>query len=325
MKIQRIKDVFPNIGVARYNLAVWQQSEDDSLCFIGREVAEAGKIGEPDTGLLKLFEVNQNGTVMHERIIWKPIYDGINLEDPRALELPNENLIIGLTAVVRNNTGTPIPFPAIVKIDSVRSWKQELPPFLFIGTFGPGKNLTPMDNTTYLFRPDTVDYYHKILVFSLISQIPEKLGDIEFPLDLPWAAWRIGTTMPPIWLTPHEALFIIHGISLQRVEGKETYVYSIGRAKLTRNDKKFSVVVAKDPILTPDSFLDHEGKALVKELHPELRRVVYSCGGLLKKNNKEKLSLYVNVGDRATFEVEFSLNELKEGLFDENTALEPQI
>lgn len=30
---------------------------------------------------------------------------------------------------------------------------------------------------------------------------------------------------------------------------------------------------------------------------------------------QDKLSLYVNVGDRTTFEVEFSLDELKEGLF----------
>lgn len=315
MKIKQIKNIFPDIHVARFNLAVWQKIGVDSLCFIGREVARAGAIGEPDTGILKLFEVARDGTLVQEKVIWKPIYDGINLEDPRVLELPNENLIIGLTAVLRDKKGQPIPFPAIVKIDSVSSWKQELPPFLVIDTFGPGKNLTPLDKNTYIFRPGSTEYFHKLLIFSLYSQIPEKICDIVFPLDLPWASWRIGTTMPPIWFTPNEALFIIHGISIQNINGKEKYIYSIGRAKLVRHENEFEVVVAREPILTPDDFLDEEGKSLVEELHPDLRRVVYSCGGVIKKDKPDTLSLYVNVGDRTTFKVELSLNELKKGLF----------
>ena len=314
MKIFNIRNIFPNTNLARYNLAVWQKSGDDSLCFIGREVTKAGEKGEPDTGILKLFEVTGNGEIIHDRVIWRPLYDGINLEDPRALKLPNENLLIGLTAVLRDKKGMPVPFPVIVKIDSLDSWKQELPPFLAIDTFGPGKNVTPIDNTTYLFRPDSSSYFHKILVFSLHSQVPEKIGDLEFPKDLPWASWKIGTTMSPIWLTPDEALFIVHGISIQNIDGVEKYIYSIGRAKLLRKNNKFEVIVAPDPILTPDNFLDDKGVPLVAELHPELRRVVYSCGGIIKKNAKDILSLYVNVGDRTTFEVEFSLHELRKGL-----------
>lgn len=315
MKIKQIKDIFPDIQVARFNLAVWQKSGEDSLFFIGREVTTPGETGEPDTGILKLFEVDKNGSLKHQKVIWKPIYESINLEDPRALELPDENLIIGLTAVFRDKKGHPIPFPALVKIDSVNSWKKELPPFLVIDTFGPGKNLTPIDKNTYLFRPDSSEYFHKLLIFSLHSQIPEKLDDIQFPLDLPWASWRIGTTMPPIWLTPNEALFIIHGISIQKIRGKEKYIYSIGRAKLVRKKDKFEVIVAREPILTPDDFLDTNGTPLVAELHPETRRVVYSCGGVIKKNAQDILSLYVNVGDRTTFEVELSLTELKKDLF----------
>lgn len=315
MRIHQIKDIFSDTRVSRYNLTVWQKSKEDSLCFIGREVTKPGKMGEPDTGVLKLFEISKDKSIIQERVIWKPLYDGINLEDPRALVLSNENLVIGLTAVLRDKKGHPIPFPAIVKIDSLSSWKQELPPFLIIDTFGPGKNLTPIDNNTYLFRPDNSDYYHKILVFSLHSQIPIKLGDIEFPTDLPWATWRIGTTMSPIWLTPSEALFIIHGISLKKIDGGKKYAYSIGRAKLIRNNNKYSVIVAPEPIITPDDFLNNEGLPLVEELHPKIRRVVYSCGGVIKKNAQDILSLYVNVGDRTTFEVEFSLRELREGLF----------
>ncbi len=315
MKIHQIKNIFPEVDVARYNLAVWQNPNQDSLYCIGREVAKPGESGEPDTGLLKLFEVGTDGKILQEKVIWKPIYDGINLEDPRALELTDENLIIGLTAVLRNKAGKPIPFPAIVRIDSLNYWRHEMPPFLIIETFGPGKNLTPIDAHNYLFRPDTDDFNHKLLVFSIHSQIPEKLAHIDFPINLPWATWRIGTTMPPIWLNSTEALFIIHGISKQIIGGKEKYVYSIGRAKLTRHENSYEVTVAPEPILTPDNFLSEDGKPLVDELHPELRRVVYSCGGVIKKNSQDKLSLFVNVGDRTTFEVEFSLEELKEGLF----------
>lgn len=315
MKIQEIRNIFPDHRVARYNLAAWQKAQSDSVYFIGRVVKKAGSIGEPDDGILKLFEVNRGGTIVHERIIWKPTFDGINLEDPRAIEVPGENLLIGLTAVLRDKNGQPSPFPAIIKIDSHRSWTQELPPFLIISTFGPGKNLTPLDNSTFLFRPEQPDYQHKLIVFSLHWQVPEKLGDIVFPKDLFWAQWRIGTTMPPIWLNDEEALFIIHGISIRTVNGSKKYVYSIGRAKLTKRNNKFSVVVAREPILTPDNFIKADGKPLVPELHPNLRRVVYSCGGIIKKGKRNTLSLYVNVGDRTTFEVEFSMSELKEGLF----------
>lgn len=315
MKIQQIKNIFPDPRLSRFNLAAWQKSEGDSVCFIGREVQAAGEVGEPDTGILKLFEADAQGEIIAERLIWKPMFDGINLEDPRALELPNGNLLIGLTAVLRDKKGSPAPFPAIIKIDSHSTWNEDLPPFLVISTFGPGKNLTPVDDTTYLFRPDSAEYYHKLLVFSLHKQVPEKLGDIEFPKNLPWAEWRIGTTTPPIWLNSEEALFIIHGITIQKIDGISKYIYSLGRAKLTRKNNKFEITVSEEPILTPDNFLDENGKPLVKELHPELRRVVYSCGGIIKKNKSDSLFLYVNVGDRATFEVEFSLKELKEGLF----------
>ena len=148
MKIKQIKDIFPNSESARFNLAVWQNPGETTISFIGREVTAPGEIGQPDNGILKLFEVDQKGTIIQEKIIWKPIFDGLNLEDPRALQLPGENLILGLTAVLRGKNGNPIPFPAIVKIDSLRSWQKNLPPFLIIDSFGPGKNLTPIDKHT---------------------------------------------------------------------------------------------------------------------------------------------------------------------------------
>jgi predicted GH43/DUF377 family glycosyl hydrolase len=315
MNIKQLRNIFPNQHIARFNLTAWEKPNSDSIFFIGREVTEPGALGEPDTGVLKLFELNSQHAIVHERLIWKPMYDGINLEDPRALQLDKEQLLIGLTAVLRDKLGIPIPFPAIIKIDSHSSWQQELPPFLVIGTFGPGKNITPIDDTTYLFRPDELAYHHKILVFSLHRQMPEKICDIVFPTTLAWAQWRIGTTMSPIWINDTEALFIIHGITIERVNGQDRYVYSLGRAKLTRTGSTYSVTVAPEPILVPDDFVTTAGQPLVDELHPELRRVVYSCGGLVKSSKKDTLSLYVNVGDRSTFEVDFSLVELMQGLF----------
>lgn len=295
-------------------MAAWQSMNNNSIYFIGREVKRAGIKGEPDTGVLKLFELDVFGKIVNQRIIWKPTYEGINLEDPRVIELQNENLLIGVTAVLRDKTGRPIPFPAIIKIDSHSTWKEELPPYLIINTFGPGKNMTPIDYVTYFFRPESPKYNHKILAFSLHHQLPHKIGDIDFPKNLYWAKWRIGTTMPPIWINDTEALFIIHGITIQKINGIKKFVYSIGRAKLTRNNNKFTVKVAVEPIITPDSFIKANGEPLVAELHSD-RRVVYSCGGIIRKNNKDSLSLFVNVGDMTTFEVVLSMKELKEGLF----------
>jgi predicted GH43/DUF377 family glycosyl hydrolase len=316
MRIKKIREIFPNTVVARYNLAAWQKRGNESVFFIGREVTKPGHLGEPDTGTLKLFELDKNGDILQERTIWKPVHSGISLEDPRVLKVEDNNLVIGMTAVLRNKKGKPVPFPAIVKIDSHDSWNNKLPPFLVIETFGPGKNVTPIDTFTYMFRPEKQEYFHKILVFSLHKQVPKKLSDIIFPTDLSWATWRIGTTMPPIWISENESLFIIHGITIQNINGMNKYIYSLGRAKLTRSGNKFEVTVAKEPILTPDNFLNKDGSQLVPDLHPELRRVVYSCGGIVKNDEEDILSLYVNVGDRATFEVQYSIDELKEGLFN---------
>lgn len=41
--------------------------------------------------------------------------------------------------MLRDENGHNIPYPAIVKIESFNSWRDELPPFLIIDTFGPGK------------------------------------------------------------------------------------------------------------------------------------------------------------------------------------------
>jgi len=315
MEVKKIRNLFPEIEVSRFNLAAWQNPGSDSVVLIGREVAEAGKKDEPDVGVLKMFETDGEGNVINERVLWKPIYEGLSLEDPRALVVAEDKISIGLTAVLRDKAGRAVPFPAIAKIDYLSSWKEELPPILIVSSFGPGKNLTPVDQDTYLFRPESAEYNHKLILFSIDKQIPKKLTEIEFPKDLEWAKWRIGTTMSPIWLNANEALFLVHGITIREIDGVKKYVYSIGRAKLSKNKEGYSLKVCPEPIITPDNFLNERGEPMVQELHPELRRVVYSCGGLVKKDNSDSLFLYVNVGDKSTFEVELSLEELKKGLF----------
>ena len=70
MKIKQIRDIFPDIQVARFNLAAWQISGSDSLGFIGREVKTPGEKGEPDTGILKLFEVEDHGGEILLLLVW---------------------------------------------------------------------------------------------------------------------------------------------------------------------------------------------------------------------------------------------------------------
>ena len=83
--------------------------------------------------------------------------------------------------------------------------------------------------------------------------IPRKTGDIIFPTNIPWGLWRIGTTIPPIWVSPDEAILLIHGINF--TEGK--YIYSIGAAKIIRRDNQFKVEVYSEPFFTPETLKEY--------------------------------------------------------------------
>lgn len=304
-----IKKIFPEEGPARYNVAAWQKADRDHIVLVGREVHEPGQGGAPDIGKLVLFEIDDENRITQERMLWESLHSSFFLEDPRALVHTDGSITIGLTAVLYSEGGY-IPFPAVVYIESGNAWEGELPPITLIHTYGAGKNLTPLTKNTFLFRPESDDYHHKLLLFDLYNSNPETTYNIEFPTDLEWALWRIGTTMPPIWIDERTALLIIHGITIK--EGK--YIYSIGRAKLFKKNDQFEVEVHPEPFITPETFMK-DGKPLERELHPDLRRVVYACGGVIKRKEPENLYLYVNVADRNTYEVKLPLNELKEGLF----------
>lgn len=304
MKILSLRNIFPNLPVARYNMAAWPKKDSDHTILIGREVDKPGEDGEPDIGSLILVEIDAKGQVIRERTIWKPVFSSLYLEDPRALVLSDGGVMIGLTAVLRGIRGIK-PFPAIVRIAD--DWEGKLPPITLIQSFGPGKNLTPFTTNSFLFRPEAKAYYHKLLIFEIKHMIPRKIGDIVFPTDIPWALWRIGTTIPPIWITPEEAILLIHGITIN--EG--TYTYSIGAAKLIRNGDDFNVEVYKEPFFTPDILSAYVPN--IKELRPSEKRVIYACGGIVKENT-DQIYLYLNVGDWNTYEVRLSLSEIKQQL-----------
>ena len=299
--ILNVKKLFSDSSLARYNAGVWVNPEDDNIFLIVREVYHAAKQGIPDFGKLVLVEIDERTrNVVHEKVVWEPM-GGIWLEDPRALALPDNSVMIGMTALVREVKGF-TPYPAVTRLRT-RVWREVLPAITLIETFGSGKNMTPIDSYTYMFRPDT--YTHKLLVFSFVDSLARKIQDLEFPTNLPWAQYKIGTAMPPVWISEKKALMIFHGITIQ----KGRYVYSLGKAILRESRGKYSLKVDPNPLLTPNDFINPKGRRLVRELHPRIRKVVYACGGYVDKRN-DRLYLYVNVGDKTTFEVEMSFSKL---------------
>ncbi len=293
--------------IDRFNAAVWRDHETGHIFLMPREVKRAGAHGEPDKGTLILLEIDQSGEIIHEMEVWKPENDDLHLEDPRALALSNGQVILGLTAVIKEDEKYN-PYPAVITLDT-HTWKKVLPRPLVYKHIGQGKNLTPISQDTFFFRKEGPNNSHKLYVLNWDGKNMTDAGDIHFSLDIPWAEWRIGTTMPPIWVNENEALLLIHGIKIEN--GK--YVYSLGRSKLKRTDNVYHIEVDHNPILTPDDFVAN-GQSMVGELHPELRRVVYSCGGVVKRqNDQDVLSLFTNVGDKQTVEVPFQLAHLKQG------------
>lgn len=303
------KTIFPE-GSARYNVASWT-SENDNVFLISREIVQKSKGDEPDFTKLVIVELDKNLRHIGEEVVWEASSENLYLEDPRArLSGNSSSVIIGLTALLRGGKGEYIPYPAITKLPK-RHWHDILPSVTIIEKFGPGKNTTPVEDDVYFFRQNDDENSHRLLVFSLTDMVPKKLQYLEFPSDLPWAQYRIGTAMPPIWIEPEKALMIFHGISV--IEGK--YVYSLGRAALIKHDSKYEIRIDPDPLVTPEYFKDSEGNYLVQELHPDLRKVVYCCGGILKPSNKNILILFVNVGDMNTFLVEYPVTRLTKDLF----------
>lgn len=295
-----------NKDTHRFNIAVWTGSSIEKIYLTGREVDKGSSKGKPDFGRIFLTETNNQGKIISDAIVWQPHYDNIFLEDPRAICTNDDTVTIGLTAVLRHKKGFQ-PFPALITTKS-HQLTEHLPPITLIQNFGPGKNLTPIGSSRFFFRPDAAEYYHQLLLFEIDQGLPRHLQDLAFPKNLPWAQWRMGTTMPPIWLNDHEALMIVHGITIEN----NKYIYSLGKAKLSCTNNQYSLTVCPNPILTPKLARQ---TVKYKELHPHKRQAIYACGGLIDPNNPDNLNLYVNLGDTTTYIMDFSLKSLKADLF----------
>lgn len=301
MNIVTVKPILKDKEASFFNVAVWPKKGTGNIILIGRELSQKGTFGEPDIGRIILYEINQKDEIVHKRIIWEPLYESPYLEDPRALVYKNGTVVIGLTAVLRTKNGIQT-FPALVSVDN--RWTSSLPPVTLIQTFGPGKNTTPILENYFLFRPEKEEFSHRFLVFYYRDLLPEEVGTLSLPKDLDWASWKMGAGCPPIWLDKSKAIFIVHGISLK----DRKYIYSIGVSLLEKRGRNFFLKVHPEPILTQETL---RRKIKFRELRPRLRRVVYVCGGIVKAIEPGLLHLYVNVGDRSTYDVAFRLEDIK--------------
>lgn len=318
-----------------YNAAAWEYNGITHL--LGRQVESAGEYGEPDVGSLVLKTMGEDGNIATSKEVWQPNESGdILLEDARALPLSDGRIAFGITAVDRNKT----PHPAVLIISTEELTNGTLPKPKIIESLGEGdqttplgdstseltgKNVTAIDSNLFAFRPEGDNYNHQLRVFQYHEDGSVSHQQyINFPKNIPWAEWRIGTTLPPVWINDKEAIFPIHGIN--KVANK--YVYSIGSARLVKDENGVLSVdnISSENLINPDLFTEMYDSDEV-ELHSE-RRVVYCCGGIpIKGTDGElnRLKLYVNVGDRRTVEVTLSLAALTKGWTNDSTNSEQSL
>ena len=315
-----------------YNAAAWEYNGITYL--LGRQVETAGGYGEPDVGSLVLKTLGQDGNISTSKEVWQSNEDGDHLlEDARAMPLSDGRIAFGITAVDRHKT----PHPAVLIISTEELANGKLPKPKIIEIMGKGdqttplgedtselvgKNVTAISSNLFAFRPEGDNNNHQLRVFQYREDgTVSHQQYINFPKDIPWAEWRAGTTMPPIWINDNEAIFPIHGIN--KVGDK--FVYSIGSSRLAKDENGVLSVdsISSEALINPDLFAGMFGSDEV-ELHSE-RRVVYCCGGIPIYNASgelESLKLYVNVGDKRTVEVTVPIAALTKGWISHSTTSE---
>jgi hypothetical protein len=166
-----------------------------------------------------------------------------------------------------------------------------------------------------MFRPEGTENNHRLRVFRFNDgELSIQQNDIELPNDIPWATYKAGTTMPPVWLNDREAIFPIHGI---RKDQNGIFVYSIGSARLVRSEDGILSVdnISQKPLIYPELF-DGLVDTEKVELHPEFRHAVYCVSGRPVYDgcgNFHELKMIVSRGDTLTFEVTVPKARLIEG------------
>jgi hypothetical protein len=317
-----------------FNVAKWENVEDQvfegtirhehTVCLLGRGAIITAGTGLPDVAPLVYRELDPSGNVKFSETVYEPEEGKDFLEDPRVL-LRDGKLIIGLTSVAKTGEKY-IPHPTIV-ITSNENLAMGLREHKTITDLGRGDQTTPIDNnidgknttfideTTFMFRPEGAENNHRLRVVKINDgklSIPQ--NDIILPDNIPWATFRAGTTMSPVWLNDHEAIFPIHGI---REDQNGILVYAIGSARLFRSeDGTLSIDnISREPLITPDLFVSLVGTEEV-ELHPELRQAVYCVSGSPvydSSGNFQGLEFIVSRGDTLTFTVTEPKAKLTEG------------
>ncbi|HZJ34923.1 MAG TPA: hypothetical protein VFD55_02875 [Candidatus Angelobacter sp.] len=268
---------------------------DIGFTFVTRE---DGKI-TPRPAILKIRSVEELAEGLYNLKIIKFLGGtaiGRNFTDQKSLKGPLERMLPKLKVI-----------KGIIGDETTPLGEEDI-------DISTGKNVTAISTDQYdqyVYRPEGKDNNHCLRVFEY-RQDQDKVSHkqyLHFPNVPPWAEFKIGTTMPPVWLNKNEAFFPIHGIKM--VDGK--YVYSIGTARLLRDENGiFSVDnISQEPIIEPDLF-NGMFKSDEIELHNE-RRVVYCCGGIPNyyDNGKPKnVKMFINRGDTQTFEVTVSMEKI---------------
>ncbi len=288
----------------RINGAAWFDEVSGHTHLLARHINGLGGVTMPDWGKLELLSFDANRNLVSQRVVWEGSGTQLNLEDARAIISTDGRVLLGLTAVIEEGDKF-IPYPAFCTFG-----QTDLENLVVAKNLGPGKNVTPLTDTTWVYRKDSDDFSLTMVTWD--GKIATPTGSLTLNPTPQWATEKIGTTMAPIWINENEALFLLHGVS----KTGDMYQYALGRAKLVREGTTFRIsLVDPQPILTPDD-LGQTAKTLgIRERH-QFRRVVYCCGGIVPPGgivqNKE-VSLFVNIGDSRTVEVVYSLAELTKG------------
>lgn len=305
--------IFVIPGLERhFNAGAWRGSDGNTV-LLARYAKESSDEGKPDIGSMVITTLEEVKTdlsrVLSRKEVWNPQNKDSLIEDARSIVLSDQRVLIGLTSVEQAPNADWIPYPAFHYLTSTDEIPEITRPFRVVKEFGPGKNMTPLDSETFLFRQEGEENNHKLLVVKWNETENTVLPDgvLEFPTDLNWASYRTGTAMPPIWVNDEEALMIFHGI---RIDADDRYIYSAGLAKLIRDHGKLRIEdVYKYPILQPDDF-NSINQDPISELHSN-RRVVYICGGVIEQvQGVKKLVVFPNKGDIRTYGARYDVQNL---------------
>lgn len=290
----------------RINAAAWQDDRTHTTYLLARHINGQGGVAMPDWNSLDLVTFDEKYTLLSERVVWGAGESAMNLEDARALVSPDGRVLLGLTAVVQEKNEF-VPYPAFCTLPTV-NWSGKLDEIAIPPTVSPGKNLTALTETDWIYRKISDDFGLSVITWDGTETHENGLLRLD-PLP-PWATHKIGTTMSPIWMNDTEALLLLHGVT----KIGDMHFYALGRARLVKKGGSYCIThVDQKPLLIPDDVLQTAIDLQIHERHA-FRRVVYCCGGVVQGTGSGKeVLLYVNIGDSRTVGVVYPLSELIAG------------